>query len=136
VTSLSGPLRDQAIFDTRTLTQHVTQNHVTVTPLDPVGVAYTDLASAQQTLVMEIISTYLGTLPESAATSILGRVQASGLDQIRFGWAGALEARQPHYYRLQGPTFLLEFDNSRNRGTHIHSVWRDFGEDFGHHLVG
>jgi hypothetical protein len=41
----------------------------------------------------------------------------------------------PHYYRLQGPTFLLEFDNSRNSGTHIHSVWRDFERDFGSHLL-
>jgi hypothetical protein len=41
----------------------------------------------------------------------------------------------PHYYRLQGPTFVLEFDNSRNEGTHIHSVWRDFERDFGRHLL-
>jgi hypothetical protein len=41
----------------------------------------------------------------------------------------------PHYYRLQGPTFVLEFDNSRNGGTHIHSVWRDFQRDFGRHLL-
>ena len=30
---------------------------------------------------------------------------------------------------------MLEFDNSRNSGTHIHSVWRDFERDFGRHLL-
>ena len=64
------------------------------------------------------------------------RVNAAGIENVRFGWAGSVEPRRPHYYRLQGPTFLLEFDNSRNGGTHIHSVWRDFAEDFGQHLVG
>ena len=57
------------------------------------------------------------------------------MEQVRFGWAGSLDYSQPQYYRIQGPTFLLEFDNSRNGGTHIHSVWRDFERDFGYHLV-
>ena len=55
--------------------------------------------------------------------------------RTRFGWAGSTRPGVPHYYRLQGPTFLLEFDNSRNSGTHIHSVWRDFERDFGRHLL-
>lgn len=48
----------------------------------------------------------------------------------RFGWAGLLEPRRAQYYRFQSPSYLLEFDNSRNEGTHIHSVWRDFARDF------
>ena len=63
------------------------------------------------------------------------RAMADGAAGIRFGWAGSFEPRQPQYYRLQGETFLLEFDNSRNGGTHIHSVWRDFDQDFGRHLL-
>jgi hypothetical protein len=85
----------------------------------------------QQALVMEIIHKYLDTLPELVAASHLDRLQAARLENVIFAWAGPLEAQHPHYYRLQGPTFLLEHDNSRNRGTHIHSVWRDFAEDFG-----
>jgi hypothetical protein len=135
ITSLSGPVRDAAIFQSRTLSQHVTSNQPQVTPLEQVGVGYTELDPTQQGLVMEIIQSYLGSLHETASVPIFGRIQAAGLEQIRFGWAGALEPRKPHYYRIQGPTFLLEFDNSRNGGTHIHSVWRDFDEDFGHHLA-
>lgn len=135
VASLAGPARDQAIFDTRTLTRHVTQNEPAVAPLDPVGVPYQELGGDQQARVDELIATYLGTLPDPVAAPMLARLEAAGRGQIRFGWAGPLEPQRPHYWRLQGPTFLLEFDNSRNGGTHIHSVWRDFAEDFGRHLA-
>jgi hypothetical protein len=85
----------------------------------------------QQALIMEVFHKYLDTLPDLIAASHLDRLQAAGFENIYFAWAGSLEAQRPYYYRLQGPTFLLEHDNSRNRGTHIHSVWRDFAEDFG-----
>ncbi len=94
-----------------------------------------DLNAEQQALVMEIITTYLGTLPVQLAQTHLDKLNTAGLANIRFGWAGSLDARRPHYYRLQGPTFLLEHDNSRSGGTHIHSVWRDFVEDFGQSLT-
>lgn len=131
ITALSEADRAQAIFQQRTLTQHVTQNQPFVSPLDPVGIAYGALPAEQRQRVIEIIQSYLGTLPPAVAQPSFARIEAAGLDQIRFGWAGPLEPRRPHYYRVQGPTFLLEFDNSRNGGTHIHSVWRDFANDFG-----
>lgn len=131
VTSLDEDQRAIGIFQQKTLGHHVTQNQVYVTPLETVGIATSNLNADQQSLVMEIIHKYLDTLPELVAASHLDRLQAAGFENITFAWAGPLEAQHPHYYRLQGPTFLLEHDNSRNRGTHIHSVWRDFAEDFG-----
>ncbi|MGH2523282.1 MAG: DUF3500 domain-containing protein, partial [Anaerolineales bacterium] len=135
ITSLEGGQRQTALFQERTLSRHVTQNQAYVTPLDPVGLPAGELNDHQQTLMLEIIQTYLGTLPEGLAASHFIRLSEMGLAAIQFGWAGSLEARRPHYYRLQGPTFLLEHDNSRNGGTHIHSVWRDFAEDFGQNLA-
>ncbi|MEZ4861944.1 MAG: DUF3500 domain-containing protein [Caldilineaceae bacterium] len=124
-----------ALFQSRTLTNHVTQNAPKVTPLEPVGVLVGDMNDSQQPLVTEIVQTYLRSLPEHVAAPLLAEITATGLAETRFGWAGSLEHRQPQYYRLQGPSFLLEFDNSRNGGTHIHSVWRDFTRDFGYHLL-
>ena len=135
VNSLTGSAREAAIFQAKTLVRHVTQNASQVSPLDPVGILYADMTGTQQQLVTEIIETYLGTLPENIAAPSLARINSAGLEQIRFGWAGSLDYRRPQYYRLQGATFLLEYDNSRNRGTHIHSVWRDFERDFGYHLL-
>lgn len=136
VRSLVADGKREAIFQERALTRHVTGNRARVGPLEPVSVSAGDLTPSQQTLVREIIQAYLNVLPEPIMNDHLSRLQQSGFEQIRFGWAGALEPRQPHYYRLQGPTFLLEFDNSRNGGTHIHSVWRDFVQDFGGDRLG
>lgn len=136
ITALAGSKRQAALFQARTLTTHVTQNQAYVKPLDPVGVAASEFTADQQKLLQEIIQLYLGTLPANLATTHSERIHTAGLENIRFGWAGALEARKPYYYRLQGPTFLLEHDNSRNGGTHIHSVWRDFAEDFGAQVLG
>jgi hypothetical protein len=131
VTSLDDTQRASAIFQQDTLGRHVTQNDAYVTPLKAIGIAASNLNTNQQALVMEIIHKYLDTLPDLVAAPHLERLTASGSENITFAWAGPLEAQRPHYYRLQGSTFLLEHDNSRNRGTHIHSVWRDFAEDFG-----
>jgi hypothetical protein len=131
VTSLDESQRASAIFQRDTLGRHVTQNQAYVAPLENIGIPTSGLDANQQALVTEIIHKYLDTLPNLVAVSHLDRLQAAGFENITFAWAGTLEAQRPHYYRLQGPTFLLEHDNSRNRGTHIHSVWRDFAEDFG-----
>jgi len=131
VTAMDGNQRAVAIFQQDTLGRHVTQNQAYVSPLETVGLPASSLNADQQALVMEVIHKYLDTLPDLIAASHLDRLQAAGFENITFAWAGPLEPQRPHYYRLQGPTFLLEHDNSRNRGTHIHSVWRDFAEDFG-----
>jgi hypothetical protein len=135
VLSVDGRLRRRVVFSSESLTDHVTQNAVRVSPLDPVGVLARDLPSAGQRRVLEIVRTYVANHPGATARSALARVERAGMARIRFGWAGSLRPGLPHYYRLQGPTFLLEFDNSRNSGTHIHSVWRDFERDYGRHLL-
>lgn len=136
IRSLTGRGRRAALFQEEPLFNHVTGNAARVTPLAPVGLPVRDLSSAEQARVLEILQTYLGTLPGEVARAHLARVRGAGLEGVRFGWAGPLESGEPHYYRLQGPTFLLEFDNTRNAGFHIHSVWRDFAGDFGANLPG
>jgi hypothetical protein len=132
---LDGRLRSRAVFSAESLTDHVTQNAVRVAPPAPVGVLARELPSAAQARVREIVGTYLANHPPAAAREALARVERAGFERVRFGWAGSLQPGVPHYYRLQGPTFVLEFDNSRNGGTHIHSVWRDYERDFGRHLL-
>jgi hypothetical protein len=52
-----------------------------------------------------------------------------------FAWAGVEQRGGPHYYRIQAPAFLIEYDNTQNNANHIHSVWRDFNGDFGLDLL-
>jgi hypothetical protein len=65
----------------------------------------------------------------------MGKLRHAGLDAIHFGWAGGVEPGEPHYYRVQGPTFLVEYDNTQHDANHIHTVWRDFDGDFGRDLL-
>jgi hypothetical protein len=129
--SLEDRTRTAAIFRPNALTNLATTTQRRITPLDPVGISVGDLSPEQMRLVSEIIDTYTGTMPAGVATEQREKIRAAGMETIQFGWAGSAEPGQPHYYRLQGPTFLLEFDNSRDSGRHIHSVWRDFVDDFG-----
>jgi hypothetical protein len=135
VLSLDRALRRRVVFSSESLTDHLTQNAVRVRPLERVGVRVDELPSAAQRRVLEIVRTYLANHPAALERSAFARVERAGLGRAWFGWAGSTRPGVPHYYRLQGPTFLLEFDNSRNSGTHIHSVWRDFERDFGSHLL-
>jgi Protein of unknown function (DUF3500) len=135
VLMLDGALRRRVVFSSESLTDHLTQNAVLVSPLERVGVLAGDLPSGAQRRVREIVRTYLANHPAAMERKALARVERAGFERIRFGWAGSTRPGVPHYYRLQGPTFVLEFDNSRNSGTHIHSVWRDFERDFGRHLL-
>jgi len=65
------------------------------------------------------------------AEADLGKIHQAGDDNLHFAWAGGLEPGQGHYYRIQGPTFLMEYDNTQNDANHIHTVWRDLQNDFG-----
>lgn len=134
VRSLDARRQGLAVFRREALNQHVTWNQVKVEPLEAVGLPASELSPAQEKLVVELIQSYLGSLPTPVAAAQFERITKAGLEKVRFGWAGSLEARRPYYWRLQGPTFLLEHDNSRNGATHIHSVWRDFEGDFGANL--
>jgi len=135
VRGLDGPTRAAVIFQQESLTDHVTQNAVRVRPPAPVGLQLRELGSREQGLAREIVGTYLGVLPIAEAARLRAGIDRSGFDELHFGWSGSLQPGRPHYYRLQGSTFLLEFDNSRNEGTHIHSVWRDYARDFARHAI-
>jgi hypothetical protein len=74
-------------------------------------------------------------MPDEAAEMEMDRLRAAGLEQVHFCWAGQMERGQPHYYRLQGPSFLVEFENAQSGGNHIHTVWRDPANDFGEDLL-
>ena len=68
------------------------------------------------------------------AADRMTKLQKAGIDKIGFAWAGTLVRGEKHYYRVQGPTFLIEYDNTQNDANHIHSIWRDYDGDFGRDL--
>jgi hypothetical protein len=97
---------------------------------NPKGVPAADLGPAQRELLRLLLGTYLARVPDEV--SPLRRYEDdAALDQVHLAWAGPTEPGAPHYYRLQGPRLLIEWDNTQRGANHAHSVWRDPTADFG-----
>ncbi|RYC03591.1 DUF3500 domain-containing protein [Nocardioides zhouii] len=95
----------------------------------PRGVAGSELDGGQRDLLHALLSTYLDRVPEGV--SPMPSYDSEALDAVHLAWAGQTEPGAPHYYRVQGPRLLLEWDNTQRGANHAHSVWRDPGADFG-----
>ncbi len=133
--SLDEAQRRAAVFDTRSYGEILTTNAAKVDPLAAVGIAAARLDEKQRAQLMKLIEVYAGVFEPGLARARLARVSEGGVENIRFGWAGSIERGGQHYYRIQGPRFLIEYDASQNDGNHVHSVWRDFSGDFGRDLL-
>ena len=95
----------------------------------PKGIPGADLRAEERELLRALLGTYFGRVPE--AVSPMAAYDDAALDALHFAWAGSTESGAPHYYRVQGPRLLLEWDNTQRGANHAHSVWRDPGNDFG-----
>jgi hypothetical protein len=98
---------------------------------EPAGITWSDLDKDQQQALLDIVREYLYRYRTDIADSEMKRVEDHGLENLHFAWAGPLEEGAPHYYRIQGGNFVLEYDNTQNGANHAHSLWRDFDRDFG-----
>ena len=133
--ALDESQRATAIFDARSPRDIVTENMPVAQPLAPVGLSASAMTPRQRELLLQVIDTYASLLADDIAAGRMASIRNAGIENIVFGWAGGTERGEPHYYRIQGPTFLIELDNTQGGGNHIHSVWRDFNGDFGRDLL-
>ena len=99
----------------------------------PKGACGRDLDGGQREVLRALLGTYFDRVP--ASNSPLAAYDAAALDAVHIAWAGSLDAGRPHYYRLQGPRLLIEWDNAQGDANHAHSVWRDPDGDFGTDLL-
>ena len=96
-----------------------------------VGLPAAQMTGDQRRALMSLIQVYVGRKPDDIARIALRKLEAEGIDEIHFGWAGSPHRGQPHYYRVHGRSLFVEYDNTQNMANHIHSVWRDVEGDFG-----
>ena len=97
----------------------------------PKGLAAAELTAAQQDQLRALLGVYLGRVPDELAEREAAKFAGDRLREVHFAWAGGTERNQPHYYRLQGPRLLVEYDNTQRDVNHVHTVWRDPDGDFG-----
>src|SRR4030095_16717158 len=104
-------------------------------PTKPEGLPQAEMSPDQSGLLVRLIKEYIGRHRPDLAEEDWKKIEKKGLNKVHFAWAGGLERGEPHYYRVQNETFVLEYDNTQNEANHVHSVWRDFEHDFGEDLL-
>jgi hypothetical protein len=106
------------------------QREVSLT-VAPKGIAAAAMTGSQRELLRAVLDVFIGRIPDELADREAEKFTGHKLDAVHFAWAGGIERGQPHYYRLQGPRLLAEYDNTQRDVNHIHTVWRDPTGDFG-----
>lgn len=107
-----------------------------VNPLSPDGLPVSAMTPEQAKMIFELIREYVHRVRPLFAENDIKEIEAASPEKITFAWAGKMEPGQGgNYYRIQGPTFLLEYDNTQNNNNHSHTVWRDFNGDFGEDIL-
>lgn len=101
----------------------------------PAGLSYAALAPPQQAQLTALVRLYASRLRAELAEAELKKIADRGWHTVTFAWAGGLARGEPHYYRIHGPHFVIEYDNTQNHANHVHTVWRDFAGDFGRDLL-
>jgi hypothetical protein len=130
-----GERRARAMLSDDAFSDIVTRNDPKVRSLEMEGLAASDMTQPEQEQLRKLLGVYANRLTEPAARDQLDRIEHAGFGKLHFGWAGSIEPGKPHYYRLHGPTVLIEYDNTQNNANHIHTVWRDLERDFGGDLL-
>src|SRR5579883_92262 len=129
--SLTPTQRDAATVDKVAYKEILTSNsRQAALKGQPNGLSAGQLNASQKEKLHDLIAEYAYNLPESMAQFRLEQMQKAG-NNLYFAWAGTGEKGAPHYYRIQSPTFLIEYDCTQDKANHIHSVWRDLSGDFG-----
>lgn len=100
----------------------------------PNGLPMARMNAKQREMLTGLLDVYCDNMPAAVAQHRREQIKKAGND-VRFAWTGVAEKGGPHYYRVQGPAFLIEYDNTQNNANHVHAVWRDLEGDFGMDLL-
>lgn len=133
--ALDDKQRAQAVVAGSAPSDIITGNSRKAEPVKPAGLSVSKLSTRQTDLLIGLLMEYASNMPPDIAAARIEKLRTAGIANTSFAWAGSAERGRPHYYRIQGPTFLVEYDNIQNDANHIHTVWRDFDGDFGLDLL-
>jgi hypothetical protein len=129
--ALDANQRKTAIFEAKALPDIVTGESREAKMGAPVGLQGSKMNSKQVQMLTAILEEYAYRLSPDVAEETMKEVKKVGVGKLYFAWAGSEKRGEAHYYRIQGPDFVVEYDNTQNNANHIHSVWRDLKNDFG-----
>jgi hypothetical protein len=103
--------------------------------IQPEGIRASALDARQQALLLDIAHEWVGILNDEAAARKMAELKAN-LPQTYFAWSGSTKNGGLAYYRIQGPTVVIEYAPQQGDVDHIHTIYRDPTNDYGAKLVG
>jgi len=133
--SLDQEQQARAIIDTEAPADIITQAGPRVVLDAPTGIQVADMTEDQKQLFMDLVLEYTSRMPSDVTDTRMNQIEKEGVGHIHFAWAGSHKPGEGHYYRLHGPSFLVEYDDTQNNANHIHTVWRDIRGDWGEDLL-
>jgi hypothetical protein len=129
--SLTENQKKIAVFAETALPEIITFNNRKATMLEPKGISFNQLDKNQQTILLRLLSEYVKNYPFEFADVFMQKIENAGLEKLHFAWAGVSQWGEGHYYRIQNPVVLIEYDNTQTKANHVHTVVRDLTNDFG-----
>ena len=99
------------------------------------GLPASKMSNRQRGILKDLVSEYVGQVNDELSQEKLTALQENGLDSLYWAWGGPATRNEPHYYRIHGGNFVVEFDNRQDGANHIHSVWRDVANDFANDVL-
>ena len=133
--ALTTPQRAEAVIADKAPADIITAPGRALDSVPDAGLAYAKMTQEQKGMLDELLEEYTHTLRHDLAHAELDRIKDAGMDKVYFAWAGGSKTGEGHYYRISGPTFVIEFDNTQNNANHIHTVWHDRIKDFGKDML-
>jgi hypothetical protein len=106
--------------------------------IQPEGLKCSAMNAEQQAMLLDLAGEWAGIVNEPAAKTRMAEIKAN-LPATWFAWSGPTTNGMPAYYRIQGPTLVIEYAPQPLGGDptmHIHTIYRDPTDDYGKKSAG
>lgn len=135
VNSLTPAQQKVAVISSKAPNDIFTSNQRRAALQEPNGLGYSDMDTQQKKLLLQLLNVYVKNYQLGFSKRLMEKIEKAGIDNLSFAWAGSLQPGAGHYYRIQGPMLLIEYDNTQNNANHVHSVVRDLTNDFAEDIL-
>lgn len=135
VNSFSRDQLGKARFSETAPHEIITGNDRRATELLPKGILYTEMDESQKKQFLKLLDVYVKNYAFGFSSKLMDKIKKAGIENLSFAWAGSLKPGAGHYYRIQGPMLLIEYDNTQNNANHVHTIVRDLTNDFAEDIL-
>ncbi len=135
INSMNNEQLKIARFSDRALPEIVTGNDRNGKLLEPRGISYPELTNEQKKIFMQLLDVYVKNYQLGFSKKLMDKINKAGIENLSFAWAGSMQPGDGHYYRIQGPMLLIEYDNTQTQANHVHTVVRDLTNDFAEDIL-